>query len=236
MLGKKKVEVSASRFCRQAIELPYASLFRYPEFTLAISKTTFYRDWPVQGRFRHGVDEASAYGVVHREGGLYADGSAEPLLPVEITFSPNEKEGPLGRGYLNRAGMEKDATYLLQVAISDPDGTIFSGLDTAMSRVVASGYNFLHLRCVRHLDHGWGAKREQADWPKDFEADAAFLKSVDRGEAKIEGLHFEKLSFNNDLTTKAPAWSWAWQELQFDKPGLQDPAVAKWRRDRLRYR
>lgn len=237
MMGNKKAGVSASRFCRQAIELPHASLFRYPEFTLAITKLATYHDFPRESRFRYGVDEPNAYGVVHQDGSIMADGSVEPLLPVEIAFSPDHAEGPLGHGALNRAGMEPDAPYFLNVAINDPDGAIFASLDRAMTRAVASGLNFLHLRCVRKLDHGWpGGKRDQSDWRKDHEADKAFLKSVDKGEAEFESFTFEKVSFNNELTTKAPVWSWAWRDLEFDKPALQDPATAKWRKTWLPHR
>ena len=131
--------------------------------------------------------------------------------------------------------MSADATYFLQVAIRDPDGLVSQAFERAMQNAVLSGNQFMHLRCVRRLDHGWD-KKPSVEWRDDTREEREFLRAVDRGEVEIGSFTFEKLSVHNELTTRAPSWSWTWRELEFEKPGLQAPSTAKWRRSWLPHR
>ena len=224
---KAAQSVSVSRFCVRALELPYAHLYSYGQFVVAISHLSVARRWPADG-----TDDPVAYGVLHGSN-TYPDRRAEePVLPVQITFDRNPyKPERFGEAHFERAS--SDGPYILYVTISDSDGSIARAVATAMEHSVSSGYNFLHVRCSR--------TRSAADLanpaPKaQIQAEREFLKSVERGEAELGSIPFDKLFFDDQLTTKGPAWSWRWHEWEFDKPGLQSKTVARWRREWLPFR
>jgi hypothetical protein len=52
----------------------------------------------------------------------------------------------------------------------------------------------------------------------------------------LEEIVFDRVFFEDALVTKAPSWSWAWEEWEFEQPRFQSKATAKWRRQWLAHR
>jgi hypothetical protein len=155
------------------------------------------------------------------------------MLPVDVTFERN----PFDREAFGSAVLERvtdNGPYILHVGINDPTGEIAASFDAALSRAISSGHQFKHLRCVREL------KSVDLSQPRDYrkqnEEDRAFLRKVDAGEAELEPIVFDKVFFRDDLTTRAPNWSWSWHELELDHPDFQSARTAKWRREWLPHR
>ncbi len=231
MFGRKKdaPAIPSSRFCVSPLELPYAALYRYGEFEVAISKLSQFRGWPPES---WSYESPCAYGILHGAS-IYADRSEEPLLPVKITFDVDgSNAGRFGVASLNRSS--KDGNYILEISIDDPGGCIYSALEFSMQRAVISGHRLKHLRCIKSRPY----KRLTDDLApaEQLYADNAFLRKLEAGEAKLDLIVFNRISFEDDLTAKAPAWFWAWREWDFDQPQFHNPLTAKWRRFVLPYR
>ncbi len=70
----------------------------------------------------------------------------------------------------------------------------------------------------------------------DIFAHNALVRSVEAGEAKLDAIVFDRVFFEDALVTKAPAWTWGWEELDFEQPRFLSKATAKWRRESLPHR
>lgn len=157
------------------------------------------------------------------------------MLPVVLTCDrfPSEEREQLGRAWFDRGGLDEGAVYLLYVDVADQDGQIGAALRTAFDRAIISGEKWKHVRCLRNLEP---TVREPEEWRALQAADKAHLKAVDRGEARLGELGFDRLSFDDAATSTAPAWSWSWADWEFDRPGYQHAPTAKWRAKHLPYR
>jgi hypothetical protein len=150
MFGRKvkAADVSASRFCMRAAELPYAQLYRYGRFTLAISKLSLHQRWPARA---HSAVDAVGLGLLHGSATFPDHGAEEPLLPVKLTFGEEHfNSDRFGSAHFDRSS--EDGAYLLYVHINDPEGDVLRAFDAAMQRGVASGNNFVHLHCAQDRD------------------------------------------------------------------------------------
>lgn len=222
MFGRKnRRQASAGRFCRSPFELPYDLLYRYRHFTVAVASYSFWRTWP-----SHDItyDGPVAHGVLH--GGRSYPEVDEPSLPVEVRFYTRKPfSAAFGVAHFNRSSMDADATYLLHVDIADPTGAIAAEFQAAMSRAISSGHSFKHLHCFPRRD---AVESDQAEWD---EQRSALLSRVDAGEASLPNIDLDRIQFEDDLTTNAPAWAWAWKDWNFDR--FQNPKVARWRTEDL---
>jgi len=228
MFGRKAkaAEVSSSRFCMRATELPYAKLYRYGRFTLAISKLSTHKSWPVQA---HSFEQAVARGLLHGSATYPDHGAEEPLLPVELTFwrnSPPLRQERFGSAHFDRSA--EDGAYILFVQIYDPTGDIFQTFQNAMQRALSSDFAFVHLRCEQDREFRPSSPPGSDAWARVNE-DREFLRRVEAGEAKLEAISFDRVVFEDALITKAPSWTWAWECWEFDQPRFQSKATAKWR-------
>jgi hypothetical protein len=228
MFGRKAkaAEVPASRFCVRAAELPYAHLYRYGRFTVAISKLTTIKEWPLRADHSAGT---TAYGLLHGSA-TFKDGAEEPLLPVEVTFDAGHfiNKGGIGSGHFDRS--TRDGTYVLYVHIHDADGSILQAFDAALQRSILSGDNFIHLHCVQDRAP---AEPVRTDYMAQAEEDRSYLRKVEAGDAKLETILFDKVFFEDALVTKAPGWSWNWNQWDFHHPRFHSKGTAKWRRELL---
>jgi hypothetical protein len=228
MFGRKvkAAEVSSSRFCMRAEELPYAHVYRYGRFTVAISKLSIPQSWPSRGR-----EDVKAYGLLH--GSMtFDDGMEEPVLPVELTFWEDRFDPErFGSAHFDRSS--NDGAYVLNVLINDRTGDVLRAFAAAMERAVASGYSFMHVHCVKDRERDAPAKQ---DWRTQMDTDREFLRRVESGDAELESLEFDRVLFEAPHVTKAPSWTWAWEGWEFDQPRFQSKATAKWRRKQLPYR
>jgi hypothetical protein len=229
----KAEKVSESRFCMIAPELPYTQLCGSGAFTIALSKLSLYRSWPVRG---YSEEETSAVGILHGSATFPDTGEEEPLLPVKVTFFKNRpQEKRFGLASLDRSSLQ--GVYLLQVHINDPKGDIFQSVQAAMQRSVISKNSFVHLHCTQDRDpSSYLRDREGKDWQTQHQEDRDFLRRVEAGEAKFEDIVFDRVSFEDALITSAPDWTWGgWREWSFEPPRFLSKATAKWRRKSLPY-
>ncbi len=225
----KAAEVSSSRFCMRAAELPYAQLYRYGRFTLALSKLSIQKTWPVR---EHSPVEAVALGLLHGTTTFPDHRAEEPLLPVMLTFREDRfKPDRFGSAHLDRSA--EDGAYLLYVNINDPTGDVLRALQHAMQQAVSSGFNFIHLHCAQDREFG---KPGPTDYAAQLNEDREFLSRVEAGEDELPTIAFDRLSLEDKLLTKAASWSWEWEGWEFDLPRLQSKATANWRRTFLPYR
>ena len=224
MFGRSKRKVDTSRFVSSAREIPYAFLYRYPEFTLAISRCEHHRIHPDRYNAK-----PQCLGVVHLAHGLSHDGSTEPLLPVQLTFVDRpHKTGHIGGGHL---APWNDGSFRLHVQVYDPDSVIYNRMRAAFHDAVLSDESFFHVHC----------RRSQEAFPYDSAADSQsvyererdMLVAVEEGKyERLAPISFDEFTFGHDLTTKAPGWSWAWYERDRNHVSLQHPMTARWRRHR----
>lgn len=231
MFGRKAkaAEVSSSRFCMRAAELPYAQLYRYGRFTLALSKLSMHQSWPVRA---HSSVEAVALGLLHGSATFPDHGAEEPLVPVKLTFGEDHfKPERFGSAHFDRSA--EDGAYLLYVHINDPTGDVLRAFQRAMQQAVSSGFNFIHLHCVQDREF---ENSPRNDHMAQINEDREFLRRVEAGEAKLEAIAFDRVFFEDALVTKAASWTWEWEGWEFDHPRFQSKATAKWRRQWLPHR
>jgi hypothetical protein len=231
MFGRKAkaAEVSSSRFCMRAEELPYAHVYRYGRFTLALSKLSVSQSWPVRA---HSSVEAVALGLLHGSNTYPDHGAEEPLLPVKLMFGGDHfKPERFGLAYFERAAI--NGPYLLHVHINDPTGDVLRAFQQAMQQAVSSGNKFIHLNCTQVRE---GSLSPSKDFLAQMDEDREFLRRVEAGEARLESIAFDRVFFEDALVTKAPSWSWEWESWEFDHPRFQSKSTAKWRREWLPYR
>ncbi len=212
MFGRKKEKKKwpNSRFCIHATELPFVELYRRRWFTVAISKLSIERVWPIGTRKLY---EPSAYGL------LRTVSSIEPLLPVTVRFIDDGLPmASMGDAYFDREG-SKNGAYVLDVRIQDPDGSIIGTFTSAMQRAINSGSDFMHLHCGR-------GDNLEIDYSAQTDEEYDFLRRVETGAAKLEKITFDKVSFYDELTTKAAKWTWGAQRSDFS---FTSERTAEWR-------
>jgi hypothetical protein len=230
MFGRKKraAAVPDSRFCIRPAEVPYAWLYRYDHFVLALSKLSLQSEWS-SGSLS---GETAAYGLLHGSHTFPDRGTEEPLLPVEVTFGEDTYHpDSLGLASLERTS--DDGPFVLYVGINDPDGSIATAFATAMQHAIISGRSFLHLRCVKSRSY---ERPLRTDYALQFKEDQEFLKRVESGDAEFEQITFDRIFFDDQLITKAQQWSWDWTAFEFEQARFKSKATAKWRRESLPHR
>ena len=214
----------------RAAELPYAHLYRYGRFTLAISKLSFHQGWPLGA---HSDAEAVGLGLLHGSATFPDHGAEEPVLPVKLTFGEDYyRPDRFGSAHFDRSA--DDGAYLLYVHINDPTGDVLRALREAMQHGIASGYSFVHVHCVQDRDPEAGPHR--TDYAAQIKEDREFLLRVESGDATLDPIVFDRVFFEDALVTKAPGWTWGWEEWEFEQPRFQSKAAAKWRREWLPHR
>ena len=231
MFGRKRdrAPVPDSRFCLRPAELPYAQLYRYDHFVVAVSKLSMTRAWPAGS---YSSDGPIAYGLLHGSHTFPDHRAEEPLLPVQVSFGEDRFHPErFGSAHFDRSS--KDGAYVLYVQINDPDGSIAVAFDTAMQRAIISGFDFMHLRCVKDRDP---ANPHRTDYAAQIKEDRDFLLQVEAGEAAFAQVFFDRIFFDDGLTTKAPSWSWSWNGWEFDQPRFRSKATGRWRREWLPHR
>lgn len=225
----KAGEASSSRFCVRPAELPYAQLYRYDHFVVAVSKLAMTRGWPAGS---YSSDGPIAYGLLHGSQTRSYGRAQEPLLPVEVRFERHCLY-PERFGIANLDRSSEDGAFMLTVSINDPDGSIAGAFDTALQRAIISGFDFMHLRCVKDRDP---ANPHRTDYAAQIKEDRDFLLEVEAGEAEFAQIIFDRIFFDDGLTTKAPSWSWSWNGFELDQPRFTSKATSRWRRKWLPYR
>jgi hypothetical protein len=231
MFGRtsKRPKAPDSRFCLRPTEVPYAQLYSYDHFIVALSKISTTRAWPVGS---YSSDGPVAYGLLHGSHTFPDHGVEEPLLPVQVSFGEDRfHPEQFGSAHFDRSLTH--GIYVLNVRINDPEGSIAAAFETAMERAIVSGFDFMHLRCVKDRDP---AKPHRTDYSAQIKEDRSFLLQVEAGEAEFGRILFDRVFFDDGLTTKAPSWSWGWNGWEFDLPRFKSRATAKWRRNWLPHR
>lgn len=230
MFRKKKdaAAVPDSRFCIRPAELPYAQLYRYDHFVVAVSRLSLNNVWSMGSL----SGETAAYGLLHGSNTYPDRGTEEPLLPVEVTFG-EDHHNPERFACASLERTSENGPFVLHVGINDPDGSIATAFTTAMQRAIISGYDFMHLRCVKTRTSRVAHRTDYAVMTKE---DRDFLRQVEAGDAEFELITFDKIFFNDGLTTKAPHWTWDWTEFDFEPARFKSRATAQWRRESLPYR
>lgn len=223
---EKNRKQSDIRFCQQATELPYGRLVRFREFTVAVARTSQSFQFPNSTR---AVPEA--IGVLHGAS-TYGDGTAQPMLPVSITFPETlaRADEPIGSGWMDSHYGFDDRFYCLRLSIADPERIIFDHLDRALERAVLSQERFVHLRC-RNADF----TEQRGSIGEQLDEERAFLKTVEDGQASFPKIRFDQVSFGEDLMIPSTLWAGTWPQYEEGGARFRDPRTAKWRKGVARW-
>lgn len=223
----KNGDVSASRFCTRALELPYADLYRHSPFTLAISKLSLHQSWPRVAT----SEQPIALGVLHGSATFSDHPVQEPVLPVQLTFG-SSPSSPDRLGTAHLASPSGDEPYMLLVEINDRSGEILQAFNVAFQKAVVSGCASVLIRCSRNREPQ-KPSATMSEISAKMEADRHFLRRVEAGEAELEPIPFDRIHFEEALLTRAPDWTWAWEEMNFRQPRFLSQATETWRREWL---
>ncbi len=220
MIGKRRKQ-SDIRFCQRATELPYGELVRDRHFTVAIARTSQSLEFPVTKQQL----PPEAVGVLHGAA-TYEDGTAEPMLPVSITFSDKaaRADESIGSGWIDMHYGSEEHFYCLRLSIADPDRHIFQHLDRAMERAALSQGRFVHLRC-----RSANFTEQSRSISEKLKEEREFLKTVEDGHASFPKIQFDQVCFSEDLVLSSALWAATWPEFETGSARFRDPATAKWR-------
>lgn len=222
----QRVKESTLVFCRSRAEASRQVRFADGSITLALSRAErFYEnDMP--------SSDGCLYGVVHQYGRFH-----QPFLPVEVKLSGNVSstktvKAGSGRALITRFGAEgeDDTFYKMEVWIEDPGLAIFDQIQRGMELSAISGMNFFHLYInFFHIsDHDFGSHREIIDderkglenWSKsDGGDDFYYLEN-----------RIERISFEQSVRLKSPAWADQWTDGDLGRNVFQSKDTAVWRK------
>jgi hypothetical protein len=132
---------------------------------------------------------------------------------------------------------EETGHYKADVTIYDPDRRIYEGFRRVFEHAAISGDSFAHLILVRQgkpyvsdpKEREAARKAEEAE----YERLRTLMKQIDAGEAgeaDMPSIVFDRVAFEDNLTLKAPSWSWGWIDDPLSWPKYHSREVATWRK------
>lgn len=223
MFGKKP-EYSSLRFCKTATELPYSTLVRFRPLTIALARVETEHTIPSRG----GELAPRAYGVLHGSSTFF-DGSAEPMLPVEMSFYRSVSGDRFATGHVSEHFGYSDQFQVLRISVRDETGSTFAAVQSAITNACLSKERFCHVRLFKD---DFKVDRSSVDFRVRHAEDQAFLQKVDAGEEDFPELVFDGLAFENNLCSHGPEWAWSWPAFEQGGARFYDKGTAKWRRSR----
>jgi hypothetical protein len=221
LFGKKK-RYSALRFSTKAVELPLG--FRTGGITVAVSQIAERRCFSqTQARPR---ENGEIRGLVHTEN-HHPD---MPLLPVEIEFDfrTTTREGPIASGGITRWPSDEEEYYILQMGVSDPGGVMFDALGEAMKRAAVSQKRFFHVNFRKAYRSSAEGESPKSAWER-VKEQRALYEAVDEGKAELPYLEFDEIVFDDEVSLRAPSWSWDWNLDETAPAAIRDRKVARYR-------
>ena len=225
---KKKAAQSTLKYCQRATELPYSRLVEHRRFTVALARTsqvrTFHSEYPPHAPRAMGVLDGAH---------TFPGGRDEPLLPVAITFKGESagRDQPVGTGWMDQHYGQNESFFVLELTIADPGYKLFRAVERAVERAALSQERWVHLECRRR---DWDKVSSENIAERTAKADD-LLRAIEAGDASFPSVHFDEVTFREDLVLQAEPWAWAWPSFEQGGAKFRSQAVAKWRADRAKW-